>query len=191
MQIYGPVLALLVTSSSALPESGILKSGPGTSPEAQRAAEAAERQPNATSSIDFTRTFNNTPETWTWRINTTELSVPDPFYNLGKADADYSQGLRVANIQWQLRWPGSGDDDGSFQSFLIARNATAQFNTVILSLPSNITDRYPDENGNCATVLSEECIQSLTDDGSSREGCENNLSVNVVGGVRSGMGFSK
>jgi hypothetical protein len=188
---FSLALALFAFSASALPVSGPLKPGLGNTPEPQGTVEAAGRQPNATNSITFTRTFNNILETWTWRINTTELAVPDPIYNLGKPDANYSQGLKVANIQWQLQWPGSGEEDGSFQSFLVTRNATALFSTVIINLPSNITDRYQDgDNGDCATILSEECVQSLTDVASSRKGCENTLSVDV-GGVRSGVGFSK
>jgi hypothetical protein len=188
---FSLLLAFFAVSALAASSSGPLKSGLGRTPEAEQVVADAGRQSNGTSSIDFTRTFNNTPETWNWRINTTELAVPSPIDDLGKPEANYSQGLKVANIQWQLQWPGSDEDGSSFQSFLKARNATASFEAVIVNLPDNITDGYKDEdNGSCKTILGEQCVQSLADDSSSREGCEHTLSVDI-GGIRSGGDFSK
>jgi hypothetical protein len=188
---FSLLLAFFAVSALAASSSGPLKSGLGRTPEAEQVVADAGRQSNGTSSNDFTRTFNNTPETWNWRINTTELAVPSPIDDLGKPEANYSQGLKVANIQWQLQWPGSDEDGSSFQSFLKARNATASFEAVIVNLPDNITDGYKDEdNGSCKTILGEQCVQSLADDSSSREGCEHTLSVDI-GGIRSGGDFSK
>jgi hypothetical protein len=133
------MLSISTISVSATSSSGPLKSGFGRTPEAEQVVTDAGCQPNGTSSIDFTRTFNNTPETWNWRINTTELAVPFPVDDLGKPEANYSQGLKVANIQWQLQWPGSDEEGSSFQSFPKARNATASFEAVIVNLPNNIT----------------------------------------------------
>jgi hypothetical protein len=170
---------------------GPLRSGPVDTPEAEQAFEAAGRQPNAVSSVTFNRTFNNTPETWAWGINTTELAVPDRIYDLGTPEADFSEGLRVTDIQWQLQWPGSDDEGSNFQSFLCERNMNASFSTVILTLPSNITDSYKNgDDGDCVPILGEQCTKSLIRDPRRREGCENTLGVNV-GGIRGGIDFGK
>jgi hypothetical protein len=96
--VFSLLLAFFAVSALATSSSGPLKSGFGRMPEAEQVAADAGRLPNGTSSVDFTRTFNNTPETWNWRINTTELAVPYPIDDLGKPGANYSQVLKVANI---------------------------------------------------------------------------------------------
>jgi hypothetical protein len=191
---------LLAFSASAqnngLPVSGPYKPGIGSTPEDLKISEAAGRQPNVTSAVTSTRTYNNTPEIWTWRVNITEIAVPDQISDLGMPSANFSQGLHVANTQWQLEWPS---DDDSLQMFLGKRNMSVSFTTLVSNKPSNITDRYKDaDNGNCATILGDQCTQSLTQTASKGptikflglEGCENTLTVNE-GGQDDGAGFSK
>lgn len=158
--VWAMLMLAADSQASDLPVTGPLSPGPGGTPEAWRVSEAAGRQPNATKSVTFPRIYNNTSEAWTWRINITDMAVPNRISDLGLPSADFSQGLRVANTQWQLQWPGSSD---SFQEFLRERNASARFMGIITNKPSNITDHLKDsDNGNCTNVLGDECTRSLT-----------------------------
>jgi len=187
---------LCVAQNNGLPSSGPLKPGYGSTPEALKVSEAAGRQPNASSSVTFTRKYNNTDESWTWRINITEIAVPDRVSDLGKDSANFTQGLRVANIQWQLGWPS---EDESLQALLGNRNSSVSFTALVSNKPSNITDRYKNEdNGNCAPVLGDQCTKSLTEaaskntkfDSTTLEGCGDTLNVNG-GGQQAGTSFGK
>lgn len=112
--------------------------------------------------------------------------VPDRISDLVLPTAKFSQDPRVANIQWQLDWPGNSD---SFQSFLGQRNITAPFTALVTNEPSDITDRYERENtGNCASILRDQCTQSLAQAPStglvafsSLEGCEDTPNANEGG----------
>jgi hypothetical protein len=73
------------------------------------------------------------------------------------------------------------------------------FTTLLSNKPSNITNRYNEtDNGNCATILGDQCTQSLTQSASkdstitflSLRGCENTLMVNQ-GGRDDGASFGK
>jgi hypothetical protein len=127
MRTNSAMWMLLVFSASAknngLPVSGPYKPGIGSTPEALKISEAAGRQLNVTSAVTSTRTYNNIPEIWTWRVNITEIAVPDQISDLGMPSANFSQGLHVANTQWQLEWP---TDDDSLQMFLGKRNQRVQ-----------------------------------------------------------------
>lgn len=191
------MFALLVPAqNTGLPVSGPLSPGPGRTPEEWRVSEAAGRQPNATNSVTFMRTYNNTPETWTWRINVTDMAIPNQISDLGSPSANFSQGLHVANTQWQLQWPGNSD---SFQSFLRERNVSVSFTALMTNKPSNITDRYNDaDNGNCTNMLGDKCTQSLIQTAArgspigfaTLEGCENTLAVSG-GNQGGGTSFGK
>jgi hypothetical protein len=143
-----------------LPASESFSPGPGDSTVALQAFEDAGRRPNASDSFTFSRDFNNTQENWTWRINVTDLAIPNEHSELGSPSASYSRDSRVANTQWQLQWPGDSD---TFQSFLSERNVVFSFNALSIFLPSNVTDLYnADDNGNCTNLLGSECTQSIT-----------------------------
>lgn len=130
-----------------------------TTPAEEQLFVNAGRQPNETSSASFyfaPGNFSNSDSdaTWTWRVNISEVAVPD--------DA----GSRVVNTQWGLQWPGAG----SLHSFveragLVGNNhsglclAIARF-----GLPSNITSRYSQSDaGNCSAVVGSECLERFRD----------------------------
>ncbi|KAF1829643.1 hypothetical protein BDW02DRAFT_573779 [Decorospora gaudefroyi] len=188
------LLALLASAqeNNGVPVSGPFKPGFGGTPESQQVMEAAGRHPNATSTVTFARTFNNEEENWTWRINITELNVPNSIYDLGMPEADFSEGLKFANVQWQLQWPGSESGNSDIRSLLAERNATVMFGSIIYSLPANVTDSYSDDDkGDCAPFLGEDCARSVAEDDPVywQDYCEGTLNVNIDG-IRGGVSTS-
>ncbi len=144
--------------------------------------------------LTFTRQFNGTPEKWTWRINITDIAVPDDVIDFGNSSANFSQGLHVSNIQRQLGWPG---EDESLQQLVKRRNVTMYFNTIIKSLPSNITRKYNDTgDGDCAPILGPSCALYLANvvgpsmSLSQVQGCASTLDVQS-GELDFGVGFGK
>jgi hypothetical protein len=190
------LLFVLSASGQSLPQSGVNKVGFPRTPEGEQVFEDAGRQPNATSSVTFKRTFERAEENWTWRINVTEVAVPNNLNDIGKESANYSQGLRVAHTQWQLEWPG---DEETLQDYLARTNRSIRISEMISDKPRNITDRYKDEdNGNCTSVLGDKCTRSLTLAASSSgsvsfssvKDCEDTLPINR-GGLETNVGFGK
>ena len=154
-------LAVFAVSTSAQNYPGYLSVGPGIGDfaEAKQVAEAAGRHPNATSSVTFTRAASSDTGSWGWRINVTEIAVPDQLANLGKSGASFSQGLHVANTQWQLDWPG---DDDNFKAFLGKQNMSATFTGYLANKPANVTDSYNEkDNGDCKSILGDQCSRLL------------------------------
>jgi hypothetical protein len=158
-------------------------SGPWHYDEGFEKGEEAARHPNATNAVTFNRTFDNKPETWTWRINITELAVPNVSWQFGNASANSSLNHHVVNTQWQLQWLGSNASE-TFRDFLHSRNMTASFGAYIARKPANITDRYDaSANGDCTALLGKQCVESLQSTASSRDspsfinqaGCEDTL----------------
>ena len=154
--------ALLSLSASAqnLPTYGVNKPGFGDSSEALAVSEKAGRTPNGTTgAVPFNRTYNNAPESWFWRVNVTDLAVPNRPSDLGSSSANSSENLHVANTQWELSWPGN---ETSLQEYLAARELTLSINTLSTNKPMNITSKYLDsDSGNCTTILGGQCVQSL------------------------------
>jgi hypothetical protein len=165
------------------PASGTLSPGPGDTPEILQAFEAAGRQPNVSDTVTFSRTHNGKAEDWTWRINITDLAIPDRTSDLGSSSASFSRGLHVTNTQWQLQWPGSSD---TLQTFLSERDMEVTFNALSVLKPSNVTDAYnAEDKGECTKLLGSECTQSITkaiSDGSTLQilfpACQNTIGIN-------------
>jgi hypothetical protein len=156
--------------SIGLPISGPGEPGPGDTPEALHVSDAAGRHPNATTSVTFQRKYNNTKEEWTWRVNLTEIAVPDNISDLGDSSANFSKGLHIVNTQWQLEWPTSSSNGGAnssnntFEAFLQERNMNASFTSLVVKHSSKIADDYDDDdNGDCKKVLGRDCAKALTD----------------------------
>ena len=197
INILRPLLGLAAAASgeasdNSLPTFGPSKPGPGTSPEALVISEAAGRTPNATNSVSFTRTYNNAPETWTWRINITDIAAPNRISDLGSPSANFSQGQHFVNTQWQLQWPG---DTQTFQAFLEQRNLTVSFTALVSNKPTNITDKYG-TGGDCGPVLGDECtssivhaVQNKNPEFASLAGCDSTLDVHIGDGT--GISFGK
>lgn len=156
---------------------------------------SAGRHPNVTSSISFNHYYNGRNETWDWRVNITELDIPNDIYNYGQSPANYSKGNRVANTQFELQWPGSADT--TLNDLLSERNLTIYFNAYQLVNLNNITSKYgKSQGGDCSAVLGDKCAQSFVaaatkagDNGiyqSDLEDCENTF----IAGRGYGSGFS-
>lgn len=179
-----------------LPVSGPNKAGFAGTPNGLRVLETNGRTPNATTSVPFNRTYNGTIEQWRWRVNVTDIAVPDSISSIGRNDVNFTQGLRVANTQWQLEWPASVGQ--TLEGSLRARDGIAYFTALISNKPWSITDGYSDDNdGDCAPILGEECVESLTEAASrgtvlftGLEGCEDTLIPND-GGSDDGASFGK
>lgn len=183
--------------AQGLPASGAQSPGPGAGDNNQELAVFlhAGRHPNDTNAVSFTRVYNNSEETWTWRINVTDIAIPNNIRYLGSSSANYSEGLHVANTQWQLGWPGDSD---SLQKLLEQRNSSLYVTTAIQHLPSNVTKHYSDsDNGNCTALLGANCTQSITMSAlrgtavsyGELDGCDG--TVDLPGSpVDAGMGFS-
>nr|POF03852.1 hypothetical protein CFP56_21608 [Quercus suber] len=187
--------ALLTSAQQEFGSVGLLSPGDlGRTPEATQLVADLGRTPNATSYVTFNRTDDNMLETWGWRINITDIPVPNDPHRFGEASADSSQGLHVTNMQWQLHWPG--DDSGTFQSYLAERNATLYSWDLRLTLPSNITSRINNQtNGNCSAILGDECATSLAQAASegknaffnNLDGCAGTFDVGYHGGWGFGL----
>lgn len=171
---------------------------PGGLSNSTAALEAAGRHPNATSSVTFTRTDNNTLETWAWSVNITDVPVPNQPDDLGMPSANNSKGLHVINAQWQLQWPGDNNSSENLQAFLALRNLSINVFAHRISLPSNITSKYTNQdNGNCSTILGDQCTQSLIQalvagrqiGYPGLKGCASTLDVRT--GNADGMGFGE
>jgi hypothetical protein len=133
--------------------------GPWPLTSGQEAGEEAGRHPNATSSVTFQRPYNGELETWGWRINITDLAIPNNPDQFGNSSANASEGLHVANTQWELTWPAGSDN---FTEFLNERNMTASFAAYIASKPANITDRYnASAQGDCTALLGHQCVDAI------------------------------
>jgi hypothetical protein len=159
-------LFLFVLSTSAelfVPKTDSNRPGIGSTPEALRVSELAGQHPNATTLISFKRSYNNTPETWTWRVNISDIAVPDTLDDLGNPSATFSKKLHVANTQFQLDWPGNKN---TFQAFLADRNMRVELVSMIRHLPSNVTDKYDlqkdGKDGSCVNVLGQSCVDDIT-----------------------------
>ncbi|KAG4427513.1 hypothetical protein IFR05_017003, partial [Cadophora sp. M221] len=149
------------SSSSLQPINGILSFGRGQDAGAQQAFEAAARSPNATSSISFNRTDFNTVQEWAWRINITDVPLPNDFSDLGMSSANASENIHVVNTLFELQWPGASQNQ-SLQSYLQSINSSLLMTAVEISLPSSFTSSYSNQtNGTCADILGNQCTQSL------------------------------
>lgn len=145
-------------ASSGQSSSGVL---PGALP--QRAAAAAGRHPNATREVTFTRTLNSTSETWTWRLNVTEIDLPNDVQNYGKPNQDYSKGYQVVNVQWQLDWPKSKDgSQQSLQSYLAETEQQLYLGGLAYRFPMSVMANWTNpSNGDCTSLLGEKCIAAI------------------------------
>jgi hypothetical protein len=164
----------------------------GFSSEALRVSELAGQHPNASTFVTFSRPYNNTPEVWTWRVNISEIAIPDDLADLGQPFASFSENLHAANVQFQVDWPS---EDDTLQAFLTKRHMSVEFVTMIKHLPFNVTDKYDLQNdaqdGNCANVLGQTCVDSITEMASvypstmnweNRVGCKDTLLVQPLPG---------
>ncbi|KAF2845926.1 hypothetical protein T440DRAFT_482958 [Plenodomus tracheiphilus IPT5] len=138
---------------------GSNRAGSG-SDEALRIYEEAGQNPNASDIVTFAQSFNNTPEDWKWRINISEIAVPNDLNDLGLANANFSEGLHVVHTQWQLEWPGEEDD---LRSFIRSRNIDRlDFSALMARVESNLTDHFEDsDNGDCTPMLGQRCIDAI------------------------------
>jgi len=179
-------------NSLALPAIGTLKPGIGSTPEALQVSEDVGRYPDDTELVTFSRMHNGTREEWSWRINVTNVPVSNQISQLGMEGADSSDSHQVVNVQWQLGWPN--DKNTSLQQYLAQKNTKASFGAMISNKPTNVTNKYKNEDsGDCMPLLGEQCVQSLTQAASKGdaihfdglEGCADTLELQGDGQVQS------
>lgn len=129
----------------------------------QAAAVAAGRTPNATSNVVFKALVDGTEQMFTWRVNITELTLPNDIQTFGQPSAtNFSKGLHAANTQWQLEWP-QGGSNRSLQSFLSDnRQRTFFISAGINYAPVSITKSWTNpRDGNCSSLLGATCVAEL------------------------------
>ena len=118
-----------VSVAQSLPRSGPALPGPADTKAGEATFETAGRHSNATSAVIFTRTSNTDSQEWTWRVNISDVAVPNDLADLGKASANNSLGLHIANVQGQLSWPKSSDNDSeTLEHFLQQQNTSLYVN---------------------------------------------------------------
>jgi hypothetical protein len=174
--------------------------GPWTLEEGYKKGEEAGRHPNATRAVTFDRQYENNQETWGWRINITELAIPNNPNQFGNASANSSENHRVTNTQWQLTWPGN---ENNFNEFLKKRNVRASFAGYIGNKPSNVTNGFnaSSTNGDCTALLGAECVAGLKRGAvgttlkiTGNQGCDDTLDLRDADGAsfyNSAIGWSK
>jgi hypothetical protein len=203
----GALFALAVSAqndNNGVPSSGPNKAGYANTPEGLKILELAGDYSVHRSINPFMRNYNNTPEHWQWMVTVADVPVPNRISDLGKEGADFSEGLHVANTQWDFDWPRKAEDVreridrfDTLQKLLADRNASVSFTALIYHSPREVTNKYNrSDNGNCRYVLGEQCTQSLTeaatkDSGqiklSGLEGCEG--AVDILGSSIAAGGF--
>jgi hypothetical protein len=197
--VFLPVLAAAQINNGVAVVGVISAGGPSSANASTQATELAGRHPNGTTSIPFQRLVNDIQETWSWRVNITDIAVPNEPTNLGMSSANYSEHLHMVNTQWELQWPDDNNASESFTDYLERIDSRAEFNAMILHLPSNITHAYSNQtNGNCTTILGDDCVRSIESAASTGgyittsdlTGCTSTLDV-ARPGTGAGLGFGK
>lgn len=159
---FFPILVAALDENSVAGVGIISPGGPSAVNASTQATELAGRHPNGTTSTTFQRLVDDIQTTWTWRVNITDIAVPNEPTNLGMSSANFSEHLHVVNTQWELQWPDDNNASESFTDYLIGIDSEAWFNAMILNLPSNITRAYSNQtNGNCTTILGDDCVRSI------------------------------
>lgn len=118
--------------------------------------ESAGRSPSSTNSVSFDFASNSLDgnSTWTWRLNITDIAVPDGIFD--------TPGMHVVNSQRELQWLG-GDDHRPRANSSKAGNSTSRdmcISAAEIVAPSNITRRYS-EFGDCSAVLGNKCYSKF------------------------------
>lgn len=135
-------------------ETGVNSPGPFRAEKPIRIIDTAGTSSNKASSVAFEHPFNGTTETWTWHINVSETVIPPQLQGSQDSEEQY-----FTNTQWSLNWPG---DSESLVPWLRSRNTSLSFVALLSNKPTNITDRYRDQdNGNCTALFGESCTKSL------------------------------
>lgn len=129
----------------------------------------AGQHPNASRTVNFTRTDNNTTSDWSWRIAVSDLRVPSPISSLGTENASYAGDFHITNAQFQLTWPqADGGQNQSLQEFLGAQKLIMKV-TVSQFLPTKdqLENYSGSPDGNCTAVIGSDCMAALARDGAS------------------------
>jgi len=131
---------------------------------------AAGRMPDLTAVRHFDNSWTGLSRDamWDWRINITNITVPNTIQDLGKPNADYSQNKSVVNTQWQLNWPGvDRGDNYTLEEYLYRTYGEEAYMFVgayHIYLPDNVISQYksPNPDFNCSTILNATCIAGIT-----------------------------
>lgn len=136
--------------------------GNGDATPAQQALFAsAGRSSNTSTEASFPFSLDSPNENWTWRVNVTNVALPADLSPNGLEN--YS----AAYLQWDLQWSG-GRNLKEYLGPATGQDPTARASLCIKAqsypVPSNVTSRYSaDDNGNCSSVLGNECATAVAD----------------------------
>lgn len=166
------VLLLVGACMAFAPDAGYAISS-NALPAAARAA--IGHHPNLTHSVSFP--FDGTDGSWTWRVNVTDLAVPNiGIEGLGHdnqtGDYSFSDGTRTILTQWDLQWPVAG----GLEDYLYNHggiNASLCYTSIALLFPPNVTKNYNSDagNGDCTGLLGQECTTAVVNALSNMRSC--------------------
>nr|POE47558.1 hypothetical protein CFP56_00889 [Quercus suber] len=137
---------------------------------------AGNQNPNATSSVTFDLFSDSTSTTsssqWTWRVNVSDISVPDATVEFPGEDPPIGDDPHVVNVVWDFEWSGpSGINQAVADGLNASSSSDGTTNTqlclfgVRADLPANVTGKYSaDDDGNCGSTLGSQCVGSILGD---------------------------
>lgn len=162
--------ALFATSTVAVVYSDVI--GFGNAPLlAPILLQTAAESPDNTSSVTFSESFDGANnQTWSWRINITNVAVPNATVPYPGESPAITPDPHVAYTTYDLSWPGSGtlnDQLADLVNSTEGGNVLPETNLCVYvvgasSFPSSIANKYSaSENGGCSDTLGSQCVQSV------------------------------
>jgi len=160
--------------------------------------EQAALTPNNTNTIPFTI---DSFEGWSWRVNITNVAVPNATVASPGDSASLTLDPHVAYTTYDLRWPNSG----TLNDQLISMANTSGVSSSGLDMCAYVTTGIvaKQAQSNCSSALGDQCVQSMLNDLANSpnaatcgwapmatlQGCEN-VFVNATNGLNT-LGFSE
>ncbi|KAK0935301.1 hypothetical protein LTR29_013093 [Friedmanniomyces endolithicus] len=159
--------------------------------------EQAALTPNNTNTIPFTI---DSFEGWSWRVNITNVAVPNATVASPGDSASLTLDPHVAYTTYDLRWPNSG----TLNDQLISMANTSGVSSSGLDMCAYVTTGIvaKQAQSNCSSALGDQCVQSMLNDLANSpnaatcgwapmatlQGCEN-VFVNATNGLNT-LGFT-
>nr|POE71362.1 hypothetical protein CFP56_62457 [Quercus suber] len=178
IKIQPLLLAALASAYVYEPEGGL---GDVAQPESYALFVAGNQNPNATNSVTFDLLSNSatTSMQLTWRVNVTDISVPNATVEFPGESPPIGDDPHITNLVYDFQWPGSDTLNQVFADSLDASSSNAVPLDIPLCIfvvrsnfPTSIADKYsPDDGASCDSTLGSQCVSAIT----------SGISTNAVG----------
>ncbi|KAK0796789.1 hypothetical protein LTR75_010090 [Friedmanniomyces endolithicus] len=159
--------------------------------------EQAALTPNNTNTIPFTI---DSSEGWSWRVNITNVAVPNATAASSGDGASLTPDPHVAYTTYDLRWPNSGTLNDQLISMANTSGAASSGLDMCAYVTTGIVAKQAQSN--CSSALGDQCVQSILNDLANSpnaatcgwapmatlQGCEN-VFVNATNGLYT-LGFT-